>query len=169
MKNKYFAFQLIMATLILFLTSCEKTPEGTDGELFNFAKKTEGFTWYKNTSELLDKSALSGHAEDYLRTRYNSIAANHLDENYKVADSAVFAEGSVIVKELYETKSKLSLYAVMYKKPLNIDADNDGWVWGYIYENGKVKEPASNKGAGCRTCHAQPGNIDFTLMNKSFE
>lgn len=133
------------------------------------AQSSEGFTWFKNSEALLDKSSGSGHPQAFLRTRYNSIAAQQLGEDGRILPDAVFAEGALIVKELYENSSTLSRYAVLYKSSGNEDADVNGWVWGYINADGNVAVSASEKGAACSGCHSQSESIDNMLMNKFFE
>lgn len=155
--------------MIIFLfNSCKKIKKDTDKELFEMAKETSGFTWYKNSSTLLNRSSGSGHPQAYLRTKFNSIAAAKLDSSGKIQVGVTFPEGSLIVKELYENTSTLSQYAILYKKSESSDADAKGWVWGYIGSEGKVVEPASNKGSSCISCHSQIDNIDYMLMNKYF-
>jgi hypothetical protein len=152
------------------LSSCKKDdePKGTDLELYEMAKATEGFTWYKLSGELLDKSAGSGHNFPFLRTRYNAEAATQLDPEGKIKADAAFPEGSLVVKELFENGSSLSRYAILYKDSGHADADANGWVWGYINGGGSVAEPASKKGTSCIGCHTQDGSIDYMLMNKFF-
>ena len=66
---------------LLVLNSCKKDKEaiGTDKELYEMAKENNGFTWFKNSNTLLNKSAGSGHSNPFLNTRYNSVAASQLD------------------------------------------------------------------------------------------
>ncbi len=142
--------------------------DDTDKMLFNLAKTTSGFTWYKNSDSLLNKSAGSGHGEPFLRTRYNDVAAAMLDASGKVAAGTVFPDESLVVKELRNNASSVSTYAVMYKKNGHPDADAGGWVWGYLNTSGEPLFPAASKGSSCRGCHSQAENIDFTLMNKFF-
>ncbi len=158
---------VVISLVIMFqFPACKNDPpDGIDKVLYDMGRKTDGYTWYKNSSAQLDKSDLSGHAEPKQRTRYNSIAAAVLDSNYKIKDEAVFPEGSLVVKELYNASGNLSTLAMLYKKPSQAESDADGWVWGYFEENGDVKSAASEKGASCRSCHSQTGTIDFNLMN----
>jgi hypothetical protein len=155
---------------ILTINSCKKDNEsgGTDSELYEMAKETGGFTWFKNSSSLLNKSSGSGHPQPFLRTRYNSIASSKLDSNGKIMMGATFPEGSLIVKELYDNSTTLGRYAILYKKSGSSDADAKGWVWGYINADGGVAEAASKKGSSCISCHSQADNIDYMLMNKYF-
>jgi hypothetical protein len=164
---------LIIASLILattLLSSCKKDdePEGIDKEMYDMARETNGFTWYKNSSDLLDKSSGSGHPQPFLRTRYNTAAAEQLDSAGMVKNGAVFADGSFVVKELIDNSSNIERYAILYKKGGDPNADANGWVWGYIDADGNVAVPASEKGAACIGCHQQDGNIDYMLMNKFF-
>lgn len=155
---------------ILTLNSCkkDKEAEGTDKELYDMAKETAGFTFYKFSDALLDKSSGSGHSYPYLKTRYNTIAAMQLDSIGKIMEGAVFANGSLIVKDLYDDATTIGRYAILYKDPDSGDADANGWVWGYINSDGTVAETAENKGSACISCHSQGGAIDYMLMNKFF-
>ena len=160
---------IIMIFFIVVISSCKKDEaDTTDQDLYNMAKETNGFTWYKNSEDYLNKSIVSGHSFPFLRTRYNSIAAQYLDVNGKIAPGALFGEGSLIVKELYNVTYVIQRYAILYKNASNPNADANGWVWGYINADGTVAEPASNKGAGCISCHSETGNIDYMLMNEYF-
>ncbi len=152
------------------INSCKKEKEatGTDKELYEMAKATSGFTWFKNSSSLLNKSSGSGHPQPFLRTRYNAVAATKLDSNGKIMTGSTFPEGSLIVKELNDNSTTLGRYAILYKKSGSADADAKGWVWGYINADGGVAETASKKGSSCTSCHSQADNIDYMLMNKYF-
>lgn len=155
---------------VLLFTSCkkDKAADGIDKELFDLAKVTTGFVWYKNSDTLLEKSAGSSHAEPFLRTRYNALAATQLDSMGKVKSDAVFPDGSVVVKELFDNATTIGRYAVLYKKAASESADANGWVWGYIKSDGTVTESATKKGSSCINCHSQSNNIDYMLMNKYF-
>jgi len=154
----------------LLFVSCkkDKTLEGIDLELFKMAKETSGFTWYKNTDALLEKSSGSGHNFTSLRTRYNSIASTQLDASGKIESTALFPEGSLIVKELINGDGSLGRYAILFKAANDENADVNGWVWGYINEDQTIAESAKEKGASCISCHQQAGNIDYMLMNTFF-
>lgn len=171
---KVFSLRTLVWTAILLvlgiLHSCkhESAEANTDQLLFEMAQKTAGFVWYKNSGAFLEKSSGSGHPQAYLRTRYNAIAAANLDPEGNIIEGSFFAEGALIVKELYENPSTLSRYAILYKKPDHQYADARGWVWGYVNANGKVASEASKKGASCINCHSQSGHIDYMLMNKFF-
>ncbi len=164
-------YQILVTLSFLFVfASCkkDKTLDGIDLELFKMAQETAGFTWYKNTDALLPKSSGSGHNFPSLRTRFNTIAATQLDGAGKIESTAVFPEGSVIVKELINDNGSLERYAILFKAANNENADANGWVWGYINEDQTISASATEKGASCISCHQQAGNIDYMLMNTFF-
>jgi hypothetical protein len=165
-KNYY---TLITLTILSF-SSCKKEEKtsATTLSLYDMSKNSTGFVWYKNSTEYLKKSAETGHAQPYLRTRYNEIAAKNLDTNGMIKNNSKFSEGSLIVKELIDSKFAVELYAILYKNSKNVDADAKGWVWGYINQDGTEAFPTSNKGNSCINCHSQSEQIDYMLMNKYF-
>lgn len=154
----------------IFISSCKKKcPEkDIDTQLYELSSDATGFSWYKNSSALLQKSPGSGHFPPYLRTRYNALAATQLDSDGKIITNADFPEGSLVVKELYTDTAVIERYAILYKASDNPAADNKGWVWGYIDADGFVQNSANDKGAICTGCHLQTDNIDYMLMNKYF-
>lgn len=168
----------IKTSIVIFLclatiwsaNSCKKEKEaiGKDKELYEMAKVTSGFTWFRNSSSLLNKSSGSAHPQPFLRTRYNAVAATKLDSSGKIMSGANFQEGSLIVKELFEDTSTLARYAILYKNAGSSEADDKGWVWGYLNSDGSVVTSASKKGSSCISCHSQADNIDYMLMNKYF-
>lgn len=168
-RKVFFPISLV-AALTVSVHSCKHdgVAVGTDLLLYDMATVDTGFVWFKFSDEALEKSSGSGHSEPKLRTRYNAVAAAMLDANGRIQEGAQFPDGSLIVKELLENDLSISLYAVLYKKADNPDADANGWVWGYLNPNGTVRTPASDKGSGCIGCHMQSGHIDYMLMNKFY-
>jgi len=165
MKNKINIF-IIFAMIVAIGCGDDLAETNSDELLLKKSNDSSSHVWYKKTNLLLNKSVESGHTQPYLRVRYNTVAATQLDAENKVKEGAVFPEGSLIVKELWDASKKLTLLAIMYKDHTNKDSDAEGWVWTYIEPNGTVKSPASGKGSGCVSCHHTPGSIDGTLMNK---
>lgn len=161
---------VLFAAVSLALAGCRHEPDQDpmDARLLELARDADGHVWYKGSDSFLPKSAGSGHTQALLRTRYNNVAGELLDANGQVLPDTVFADGSLIVKELWDDASTLSLYAILLKEPADPNADGNGWVWGYIQPDGTVLQPSSAQGAACRSCHSQEGNIDFSLMNKYF-
>ena len=170
MTSRNFVWVLLTVAIItITLQACKKDEpaEGIDLELLNMAEETNGFVWYKNSDALLPASSGTGHNYSSLRTRYNSTAATQLDGDGKVLANAAFPEGSLVVKEL-TSGSTVERYAILYKRSDSEHADSNGWVWGYINADGTLATTAEDKGAICTSCHLQPDNIDYMLMNKFF-
>lgn len=165
-------YLFLMIITLTFSCAKDKAPATQIGDidqiLFEFARDTSDMIWYKKNNQLLAKSAESGHAFPFLKTRFNAIAAQQLDANGKIKANAQFADGSLIIKELINSDSSIGRYAILYKKKDNANADGNGWVWGYIDSDGKVAISASQRGGSCISCHSQTGNIDYMLMNKFF-
>lgn len=164
------AVSAILIATSLSLESCKHdgVALGTDLLLYDMATVDTGFVWFRFSDAALGKSSGSGHSQPKLRTRYNATAATMLDSEGRIQEGAQFPEGSLIVKELLENDLTISLYAVLYKSSENADADQNGWVWGYLNPNGTVRTSASEKGSGCIGCHTQSGHIDYMLMNKFY-
>jgi hypothetical protein len=171
MKTRKALALILISFVFLFVTiRCknEKQAEGTDKLLYDMARETTGFTWFKKSDALLNTTSGSGHSFPFLRTRYNQVAAASLDDQGKITAGSVFPEGSLIVKEFHDSSKKLGRYAILYKEAGNQDADSKGWVCGYINADGTVAESSAEKGKSYNTCHNQSGNIDYMLMNKYF-
>ena len=155
-----------LACTVIVLQACKKGSQ-IDQDLLNMAQETSGFTWYKNSDDWLPRSNGSGHNYNNLRTRFNTTAATQLDSLGKVMENASFPEGSLVVKELSDNSSA-ERYAILYKSSDSEYADANGWVWGYVNSDGSVATSAEDKGSSCTSCHLQPDNIDYMLMNKFF-
>ncbi|MCA0364880.1 MAG: cytochrome P460 family protein [Bacteroidetes bacterium] len=172
LKKGIFTFSVMVYALAVILNGCKKSDpiaeNSTDQMLYDLAKTSNGFKWYKNSDKQLAKSSGSAHSYSFLRTRYNAIAAENLDSQGKIIEGKTFKEGSLIVKELSNNASALERYAILYKNSSSPDGDAKGWVWGYINANQTVADAASNKGRSCTGCHSQAGNVDYMLMNKFF-
>jgi hypothetical protein len=173
-KTNILSSLLAIVVFLILVESCKKDDEdkntvnSIDAELFEMSKSANGFTWYKKTSDLLEKSSGTGHPQTFLRTRFNSIASTMLDSDGKIMNGISFPEGALIVKELYSDANTLGRYAILFKQTASTAADERGWVWGYINAGGDVSIAASKKGVDCKGCHSQEGNIDYMLMNKFF-
>lgn len=154
---------------ICMLNSCTKKPAaGLDLQLYQMAKDTIGFVWFRHSDSLLNKSEGSTHSQPLIRTRFNSIAASKLDSNGMIIPGSVFPDGSLIVKEMFDKSRTLKTYTTLYKDPTNKIADEKGWIWGAVGADGTVEITAYKKGSACIDCHLQPDNIDYMLMNKFY-
>ena len=160
----------IIVLLILLISSCKySNVEGRfETEIYNKAKSTDRYVWFKYSNISLQKSAGSGHQQPLLKTRYNNVASVQLDSLGKIKIGAAFPEESMIVKELLDNSGNIEIYAVLYKNTKHPNADSKGWVWGYYNKDGTVRISSSLKGKDCNGCHAQSLNEDYMLMNKYY-
>lgn len=137
--------------------------ELTDADVSALARASAGWTYYKLRSDTLMRSTGSGHGETRLRTRYNFRAAAQLDGTGKVRPAAIFADSSLIVKELIVGET-LNRYAVMMKMQGSENAGM-GWLWAYYAPDGSPQVPITARGSSCVECHFT--GIDLTRMNDS--
>ncbi len=172
MKNTKLSIfvSVVIGLLIVLISSCKyKNVEGRlETEIFNKAKSTDGFVWFKYSNISLQKSSGSGHEQPLLKTRYNEVAASQLDSLGRIKTGAAFPEESMVVKELLDGIGNIQVYAVLYKKSKHPSADSKGWVWGYYNKDGTVRISSSLKGKDCSGCHSQTGHEDYMLMNKYY-
>ena len=114
MKQKTIAVLFFMLCAGL-LMQCKKEATGLDKELLDRSKATTGFTYYKNDNTIKASSPQSAH-NAFFRVRFNAIAQAALTDNGKLPVDSVFPEGSLIVKELYDTQNgALKILAVSEK------------------------------------------------------
>lgn len=167
---KKIAFLSIISSLIILVTACKyDNVEGRfETEIFNKAKSTNGYVWFKYSNISLQKSSGSGHVQPLLKTRYNAVAAGQLDSLGRIKIGATFPEESMVVKELLDNSGNIEVYAVLYKKSKHPSADSKGWVWGYYNKDGTVVISSALKGKDCIGCHSQSGNETYMLMNKYY-
>lgn len=168
MKNTVFIS--VISSLIILVTACKyDNVEGRfETEIFNKAKSTNGYVWFKYSNISLQKSSGSGHVQPLLKTRYNAVAAGQLDSLGRIKIGATFPEESMVVKELLDNSGNIEVYAVLYKKSKHPSADSKGWVWGYYNKDGTVVISSALKGKDCIGCHSQSGNETYMLMNKYY-
>lgn len=165
-------YSAVLLVSVIFMIGCKdedspSTPNTnasttTEAQLYMMGQSAAGFTFYKNSTDTLTKNGGSGHPDSHLRTRYNAIAAQHLDANGKVKTGTVFPDSSLIVKELINN-NVLTTYVFLFKKKGDTNADANGWVWAETSPVGTATYPVTNKGSGCIGCHSS--GIDYTRMN----
>jgi hypothetical protein len=172
---------LLMFTAVLVMAGCSSpvetpdqpgTPGGglpddsgpqplTDAGLFADATAATQWTWYKLSADTLSPASDSPHLAR-LRTRYNSIAATALDGTGRVAAGTIFADGALIVKEIYKDGA-LAALAVMIKATGDPNAGHGAWLWAEYSAGGGVLHALASSGETCHACHL-PG-LDHTRMN----
>lgn len=163
MMRKTYLFFLLF-TSMLVVQSCKKDEEdppedSTDMDLYNAISSVSGYTYYIGTPGITAAAGNSPHG--FERVRFNATAQAALDSTGKLPVGSTFLAGSIIVKEIYSSATGgLSLYAVMKKDASNSNVAN-GYVWAEYNTNGTVAYSASNKGAGCVSCHSGSTNRDL--------
>ncbi len=167
MKNKITLFLILSFSALLF-AQCNKEEEamGADLELFNLATATTGFSWFQ-TDSIRASSNPSAH-NAYMRVRFNQTAAAILGSDGKLPVGASFPNGSLIVKELYDSPTgSLQLYAIMQKDSTDSNAGAN-WLWAEIKPDSKVVFSVSEKGDGCTGCHGSTPNREFSRVFDQF-
>lgn len=169
--------KIILATIVVFvcIAACKKetntyTPTPTtqvvlDTDSLLFAKSKEaGFVWYQQNDSIMRSSAPSAHSK-YFRVRFNSIAYASLTDNGRLPKGVKFPQGSLVVKELYDSATApLKLIAIMYKDTAHNLAAN-GWVWLELKGDGGKYISATEKGAQCTGCHSVNSRDEVRLFD----
>jgi hypothetical protein len=97
------------------------------------------------------------------RIKYNSLAATVLDSQGKVIAGAVFPEGSLIVKEVFNSDGEIVVDAVL-KKSSGDPSAGENWLWAEYYRDGGIPFSIAFKGNGCISCHQQTPNNDLVRV-----
>jgi len=148
---------LFISVLILnisLLTACkdEDTESENDKVLYDEISAITNYSFYLDNDAVLESSDESPH-NDYFRVKFNSTAADALTDNGKLPLSSTFPNGSIIIKELYDSQDgELKLIAVM-KKASDNNAAN-GWLWAEFKPDGTNFYSVDEKGASCVSCHS---------------
>ena len=127
----------------------------TDASLFEEINAA-GFEYYQGGAIL---TAASASPHGIFRLRFNEEALSSLDATGELPVGGTFAEGSVIVKEVYQNNA-LYAYAVLKKAPSDVNAGN-GWLWSEFGPDGSSLFSIAAKGNGCISCHDDLPNRDF--------
>jgi hypothetical protein len=156
------AIVVVTAFVVGMALSCRKdeapiaNPEPeeiTDANLYEAVKSSSGYSYYRNNDSIKASSKETAHGP-WFRVRFNSIAKAALTDNGKLPAGKTFPEGSIVVKELFETQQGgLKYLAVMQKNTSNSQAGGT-WLWGEYEGDGKVFYSISQKGGGCVGCHS---------------
>jgi len=157
---------------VLLVVACKEDPlknlaPGTgpavsDADLVVLIQPTASWVYYKNFTTPFGKASSSPHPEPFIRVRYNTRAAMQLDAGGKVKVGVVFADSSVIVKELSDGTT-VSTYAVMMKLNGSSSAGFGGWIWAEYGPGGATRYSTASRGGACSSCHSS--GIDYTRMN----
>jgi hypothetical protein len=161
---------LLLALFALVLAGCKEeesvAPTSsvtvTDAQLYQLTMSTHKAAFYKNSTDTIPGNSGAAHAGKVL-VWYNAKAKEQLDANGKVKSAAVFADSSLIVKEIFNTSGTKLYYAIMFKLS---NASNKGagdWVWSELKADGSAFISAADKGAICGPCHSS--GVAYTRMN----
>jgi|APTNR8051073442_1049403.scaffolds.fasta_scaffold36861_2 hypothetical protein len=162
-KQTIAVFMLLLVSALL-LTQCKEENELTDEVLFSQSATLKGFTFYKNNASVMASSNQGGHNKPF-RVRFNAIAQAALTDTGKLPVGGLFPEGSMIVKEVYDTTgTQLEVLAVLQKATTNANA-GAGWLWAEYDPDGKVIFSINRKGDGCIACHS----VDARDKSRLFE
>ena len=151
---KFFIYLILAVLTFLPVVSCvyheldsPSLSSETDLSLFEEINET-GFEYYQGGNTLMPASA-SPHGN--FKLRFNAKALSSLDDSGELPEGGTFAEGSVIVKEVY-ANNQISVYAVMKKASSDAAAGN-GWLWSEYGPDGGVYISIAAKGSSCISCH----------------
>lgn len=148
---------------VLMQASCkneeQQTPQPStmqlnmDSLLYAKSKEANSFNWYLQNDSIKRSSPQSPHSK-YFRVRFNNVAQGALMDNGRLPQNGSFPQGSLIIKELYDSATApLKYLAIMYKDQAAKEQAN-GWVWLEIKGNGDQYISTSEKGAQCVSCHS---------------
>jgi hypothetical protein len=159
---KTFIYLVLAALTFLPVVSCvyhelesPSSSSETDQSLFEEINEA-GFEYYQGGNTLMPASA-SPHGN--FKLRFNIQALSSLDASGELPEGGTFAEGSVIVKEVY-VNNQLDIYAVM-KKASSDAASGNGWLWSEYTPDGSVHISIAAKGSACISCHDDLPNRNF--------
>lgn len=160
---KYKIWIIVVAiSLFIFTQSCEKNNVEMigDEELFDEING-DGFTFFQN-GDILTPDPVSPHGK--LKLRYNDLVKNTLNSSGDIPSGTSLPNGSLIVKEVYNSNGDLLLYAAIKKDPSNSNSA-EGWLWAEYALDGAPLVSITQKGSGCTSCHSSTPNNDHV---KSF-
>lgn len=163
------------ALLLLFIFSCKKEKQNsdpaeakglTDESLYQTIKSSTDYTFYKDDNSIKASSKATAHGP-WFRVRFNKIAAAALTDNGKLPVGSTFPEGSIVVKELYETQQGGLKYIAVMQKASKNENQNANWIWGEYEADGKVYSGIGTKGGACVGCHSS-GDRDKVRLFELF-
>lgn len=145
---------IILASSVLYV-SCKK--KKTNEKLYEDSTSSD-LSFYKGKDTIYDAKGGSPHGN--FKLKFNSTAVASLGADGKLPVGGSFAEGSLIVKEVY-SGNELTLYAIMKKDSKSKFASNK-WVWAEYKPNGEIVYNVSLRGKACTSCHSSGTTRDLT-------
>ena len=151
---KFFIYSILAVLTFLPVVSCvyheldsPSSSSMTDQTLYNEINEP-GYEYYQG-GNILSPASASPHGS--FKLRFNQEALSSLDATGELPEGGTFAEGSVIVKEVY-VNNQVTVYAVMKKAAADANSGS-GWLWSEYNPNGGVFVSIASKGSGCISCH----------------
>ena len=136
---------------LLFIFSTIGCLTQQDQDLKTEATDTKNHTFYKNGEFLT--STVSAHKSAPIKIHFNDIASKAL-VNGKIPDFTKFPDGSLIVKDIYNSSKKDIIGYSIMKKDSKHENQAEGWLWvEYSIGVQYYDVSASEKGRRCLTCH----------------
>jgi hypothetical protein len=123
----------------------------TDLALLDSCTNDAAFVYYKNDPNAIYPGVNGPHGT--FKLKFNHKAYAQLTDMGKLPVGSVFANGSMIVKEVVSGATIIE-YALMYKK-------EGAWVWAEIHPDKSVKHSVRSDHSICTSCHNQAGNRDL--------
>jgi hypothetical protein len=142
----------------------QQSIEVTDAQLFHMALNTPKAAFYKNSTDTIPGNSGTAHAGKIV-VWYNAKAATQLDVQGKVKSNPVFADSSLIVKQIFNTSNNTTAYAFLFKLRSAVNAGAGGWIWSELDSSGQPLISAKARGEGCSGCHSAGSGVDYTRMN----
>lgn len=175
MKNRILSITTLLLMAVIWVQCKKETeyPDGdpgpqpiTDQELYDMTSGTAGYSYYKNSSDVLASSPESAHKQ-FFRVRFNDIAYAALTDDGKLPEGASFPEGSIIVKELHGAQdgSSESGIVVMIKRVDDPNKAGSDWVWAEYFGSVDNAISVSSKGSACTGCHSTNERDMVRLFN----
>jgi len=157
--NAIWLVMIILATV--FIASCKDKEDEkaiTDQVLIEKISESE-YSYYST-----DTIQARGPHVPFIMVRFNPTAKAVLNEDNKIELGQTFPEGSIIVKEIYNTKGgDLVRQYVMMKKPNDPNAATN-WIWSAYSASNAVEQSVTLKGVGCFECHSIAPHRDGVKM-----
>lgn len=153
----FIQLSLIVVLFAAILYSCTKDKGRdpslaySDRALYDSCKNNSAFVFYKNDPNTIYPGTNGPHGT--FRLKFNHQAFSQLTDNGKLPVGGTFANGSMIVKEIF-SGSNLKEYALMYKL-------SGSWIWAEYTPGFNVKHSVKSDHSICTGCHSQAGNRDL--------
>lgn len=148
-------FLITLTSLANFSCTKKKTTEAIFDET-----TSNTLYFYKGKDSIYSPKGTSPHG--YFKLKFNKTAFEALGADGKLPQGQTFPEGSLVVKEVYNSNNQMTLYAVMKKNRKSKFASHK-WVWAEYAPNGDVVISISREGKDCVDCHTGGSPRDLVL------